>query len=323
MVNQLVSGRCPGRIPVTLQLWTGHQWKPIEFEADSGAGPTTLRASDFNALHPTTPLSPATPLLNYDRTLLKGVLGCLVTTLRFGEWRAKGRIHIIPHHCSSVIGCGFLNPFQAVIHCGQQTVSTLIQGPRDQFPSLFQPSVGLFPGYQHRIQLTKDACLTAAKLRGVPLARRAEVEKEIARMDREGVWEPVTQSEWIHSLVTVPKESGGVHITTDLSPLNHYVIVEAFPFPAIKDVLLELQGVKLFSKLDFRKGYFHIQLHPNSRPLTTTITSSRLHRRFAPGTSAEVHQGRMAEDLQAVREVPPICQDQGIPFHCTRMCCSG
>ena len=243
---------------------------------DSGAGPTTLRVTDFKAIHPSIPLSPATPLLNYDRTPLKGVLGCLVTTLRLGERRAKGSIHIVPDHCSSVIGRGFLSPLQAVINCGQQTVSTLIQGPRDQYPSLFQSSVGLFPGYQHRIQLTTDARPTAVKLRGVPLARRAEVEKEIARMDKEGVWEPVTQSEWIHGLVTVPKESGGVRITTDLSPLNHYVIAEAFPLPAIKDVLPELYGAKVFSKLDFRKGYFHIQLHPDSRPLTTTITSSGL-----------------------------------------------
>ena len=276
VIGQLDNGRQAGRIPVTLQLWTGLQWKPVEFEADSGAGPTTLRAADFKTLSPAIPLSPATPLLNYDRTPLKGVLGCLVTTLQLGERRAKGPIHIVPDHCSSVIGRGFLNPLQAVIHCGQQTVSTLFQGPRDHFPGLFQPTMGLFPGYQHRILLMQDARPTAAKLRGVPLARRADVEKEITRMDKEGVWEPVTRSEWIHGLVTVPKESGGVRITTDLSPLNQYVIAEAFPLPAIKDLLLELHGAKVFSKLDFRKGYFHVQLHPESRPLTTTITSKGL-----------------------------------------------
>ncbi|MCP3666534.1 MAG: hypothetical protein GY696_29215 [Gammaproteobacteria bacterium] len=91
-------------------------------------------------------------------------------------------------------------------------------------------------------------------------------------MDRMGIWEETSSSEWVHPMVTVPKPDGGVRTTTDLSALNEYVILEKYPLPKIKDLFLDFSGTKGFSKLDLKKGYFHIPLATESKDLMTAIT---------------------------------------------------
>ena len=73
------------------------------------------------------------------------------------------------------------------------------------------------------------------------------------------------------------KPNGQPRITTDLSPLNLFVIPERYPLPNVKDLFLELSGATIFSKLDLKKGYFHIELSPESRALTATITFSGIY----------------------------------------------
>ena len=73
-------------------------------------------------------------------------------------------------------------------------------------------------------------------------------------------------------MVCVAKKGGGVRITSDLSPLNKYVVPDRHPLPLIEDLLLQLHGQRVFSKIDLRKGYYHILLTKESRPLTATIT---------------------------------------------------
>ena len=79
-------------------------------------------------------------------------------------------------------------------------------------------------------------------------------------MDAAGIWEPVDRSQWVHHMVTVRKPQGGLRITTDLSPLNRYVVPDRFPLPNPRELFLELKGATVFSKLDLRKAFFHIKL---------------------------------------------------------------
>ena len=273
-----VQGGTSPRIKSTVKMWTGRDWAPVEMEVDTGASVSTLRRSDVNALKIHLPLNPATrPLLNYDHSVLKGVRGSISTTVQFGERKATGELHVVSDRCSSILGRDLLQHLQMVVNCGEAQVQLLeqpgkLKHPRDVYPRLFGGTMGTFPNYQHRIQLKEDAVPSVSRLRSIPLARKEQVLEEIRKMDAEKIWEPVQRSEWVHGLVTVPKEGGGVRITTDLSPLNPHILPELHPIPSIKELLVDLQGARVFSKMDFRKGFFHIPLHPDSRRLTTTVT---------------------------------------------------
>ena len=73
-------------------------------------------------------------------------------------------------------------------------------------------------------------------------------------------------------MVVVAKKDGSIRVTSDLSPLNKFVIPHCHPLPHIKDLLVKLGEMQWFFKINLHKGYFHIPLQPNSRHYTATLT---------------------------------------------------
>ncbi len=68
------------------------------------------------------------------------------------------------------------------------------------------------------------------------------------------------------------KPGGSVRITTDFRPLNEYVVPTRYPLPLPDEIFQQALGSKFFSKLDLVKAFHQIELHPDSRPLTCTLT---------------------------------------------------
>ena len=54
------------------------------------------------------------------------------------------------------------------------------------------------------------------------------------------------------SMVAVPKPNGSVRICVDL---RQNVMQETFPLPTVDDVLAQLNGATVFSKLDTNSGF--------------------------------------------------------------------
>ena len=63
-----------------------------------------------------------------------------------------------------------------------------------------------------------------------------------------------------------------LQICVDLSRLNESVCRERHPLPVVEQVLAQLTGAKLFSKLDANSRFWQIPLSPESALPTTFIT---------------------------------------------------
>ena len=215
--------------------------------------------------------------------------------------------YVVPGRSKDILGDNFLRPLQVIINCGDHSVSVAAASTEEyfsDFQDLLKEDLGDYRGPSHRIQLGPDVQPSAVRLRPIPMAQLDAVKKEIISLDQQGVWEPVDYSEWAHPMVVVPKKEGGLRITSDLTRLNRYVIPERFPLPRIKDLISNLGGAQFFSKIDLRKSYHQIQLHPDSRPLTTTITplGLRQYKRLPMGLkdSASAFQRRVSMALQGL-----------------------
>jgi len=77
---------------------------------------------------------------------------------------------------------------------------------------------------------------------------------------------PISDSEWVSSLVIVPKKNGKWRVRVDYRALKKATQKDNFPLPFIDQVLGNLSGKKFFSFLDGFSGYISSQnCTPRSR----------------------------------------------------------
>ena len=151
-------------------------------------------------------------------------------------------------------------------------IDSVLQGIVSKFPMLFK-GLGTIDG-EYNIVLKHDARpYTLVTPRRIPLPLKSQVEKELQHMEKLGVIRRVdTPTEWCAGIVVVPKGNSKVHICVDLTKLNKSVCRERHILPSMEQTLAQLNGTKVFSKLDANSGFWQIRLSEKSALLNTFTT---------------------------------------------------
>ncbi|PIK33917.1 hypothetical protein BSL78_29263 [Apostichopus japonicus] len=130
----------------------------------------------------------------------------------------------------------------------------------DEFPILFSSSLGRAHNFVHRVKTRQDVTPVAQKLRRLPFSVRDKVTAELKRLENEGIIERIDASEWVSPIVVVGKKSGKIRLCIDLREANKAVIVDKYPLPNITELFNNLQGAKIFSKLDLASAYHQVKI---------------------------------------------------------------
>ena len=94
--------------------------------------------------------------------------------------------------------------------------------------------------------------------------------KELERLEKIGVIEPVQHADWAAPIVTVLKQDGSVHICGDYKlTVNQAAKTDSFPLPRIDDLFASLAGGQASSKLDLAHAYLQLELDDESKKLVT------------------------------------------------------
>jgi len=67
-------------------------------------------------------------------------------------------------------------------------------------------------------------------------------------------------SPWGASVLLVKKKDGSMRLCIDYRQLNKVTIKNRYPLPRIDDLMDQLVGARVFSKIDVRSGYHHIKV---------------------------------------------------------------
>ena len=117
-------------------------------------------------------------------------------------------------------------------------------------------------------------------------------------------------------LVPKPKQPGGVRFCVDMREANKAILRERHLLPTLDEVIHDLNGATVFSKLDLNQGYHQLLLHLDSRHITKFSTHTGLFRyqrlSFGINTAAEKFQNVIASAISDIPNVNNTCERRRI-----------
>lgn len=154
----------------------------------------------------------------------------------------------------------------------------------------------------------------AQKLRRVPFALRDKVKAKIDELLEGDIIQRVEgPTLWASPVVVAPKPSGEIRLSVDMRRANQAIIRERLPIPTVDEVLEELNGSTVFSKLYLRHGFHQVELHAEPRDITTFITHGDLFRferlSFGVNAAPEKYQHVISQVIADIEGVVNIADD--------------
>ena len=148
-----------------------------------------------------------------------------------------------------------------------------------QHSSCFE-GIGHFPGDPYKFHLKPEYKPAQHAPRKVPIHLEAVFKEEIESLVKLGILEEVKEhTDWVNSYVIVEKDTGSHHspnhtiqkklrICLDPRDLNKALEREPYHTCSVDEITAKLQRMTVFTFVDFKKGYWMVVLHPDTRKLT-------------------------------------------------------
>jgi hypothetical protein len=99
----------------------------------------------------------------------------------------------------------------------------------------------------------------------------AELKKQLSELEQKGYVRP-SSSPWGAPVLFVKKKDGSMRLCVDYRALNEVTIKNKYPLPRIDDLFDQLKGVKYFSKIDLRYGYYQLKIRSEDVLKTALVT---------------------------------------------------
>lgn len=257
--------------------------RPLKMEVDTGAAVSVCSAARFEQLWPDSGpvLEPCSAHLRTYSGEPISVLGKVTVSVGCAGQVARLPLIIVDGAGPPLFGRNWLDRIRldwpAICRVSSPN---RVQGVLDEFPDVFKDELGCYNGGEVNIEVDPDVQPRFFKPRTVALAYREEVDAQLERGIKDGLWEPVRHSKWAAPLVVVPKDGGkSVRICGDYRlTINKAAKVEQYPLPRIEELCSKMAGCSVFSKIDLKSAYNQLVLDKGSREYLTVNTPKGLLR---------------------------------------------
>ena len=195
-----------------------------------------------------------------------------------------------PAHCAHVH-----KPLKQVLKPGESLALRKVQHPHNRrtsvnrhplmkqdilshYSSCFE-GIGHFPGDPYKFHLKPEHKPARHAPRKIPIHLEAHFKEEIKNLVELGILEEVKEhTDLVNSYVIVEKDSGNHHspnhtikrklrICLDPRDLNEALEREPYHTHSVDEITAKLQGMRVFTMVDFKKGYWMVVLNPGNSPV--------------------------------------------------------
>ena len=134
---------------------------------------------------------------------------------------------------------------------------------RQKFAEMFREELPLeMPpdrGVEHRIELVEGAQPQSRGIYRLSYAEQHELKRQLQELTDQGFIRP-SQSPWGAPVLFVPKKNGKLRMCIDYRALNKLTVKNSYPIPRIEDLIDQLAGSQIFSKIDLCSGYHQVRV---------------------------------------------------------------
>ena len=226
---------------------------------------------------------------------------------------------VVPEGHTALLGAELIQQFDLITLNTDNILSVSDTTTTTELPDVVKEFEDVFLGegkLEGKLHLEIDESVPPVQLpvRKVPFAVKEPLKQEIDRLVEKGILEPVNvPTDWISSMVVVRKSNGKIRLCIDPKPLNQALRRNQYPLPVIDDLLPQLTNAKVFSVVDAKNGFWHVQLEEESSFLTTFGTPWGRFRwtrmPFGISSAPEEFQRRVEQALEGLEGVKPIFDD--------------
>ena len=147
-----------------------------------------------------------------------------------------------------------------------------------EFPDAFSDDISGLPP-DREVEFTIDLILETEPI-SIPPYRMApaelrELKAQLEELLSKGFIRP-SISPWEAPVLFVKKKDGSLRLCIDYMQLNRVTICNQNPLPRIDELFNQLQGSRVYSKIDLRSGYHQLRVQESDVPKTAFKTRYRL-----------------------------------------------
>ena len=186
--------------------------------------------------------------------------------------------------------------------------------------NIFQKYKSCFEGLEKlkdfQLNIPIDPCVkpVVQSMRRVPFSLRDKLEKKLNELvDLDVIEKAKGTNPWISPVVVVPKPNGDLRLCVDMRQANGAIVRQRHPILTVDEILHDLNGSTVFTKLDIKWAFHQVELSEESRPITTFVTHKGLFRykrlMFGISCAPEMYQRVMQQALEGCEGVRNIHDD--------------